>query len=151
MKYNTQNGSNAYRATQERYRFPILVLAGILFLSTSLTLLAVACADPLSLQSDGTQKNREELISQEKGDRLPSELVDAVRQDLSLRTGVSSEKLKVIEASRETWPDGCLGLAKPDEFCIQMLVEGWRVVVSDGSQTWVYRTDGEGSTIRLRD
>jgi len=26
------------------------------------------------------------------------------------------------------------------------LVEGWRIVLSDGSQTWVYRTDSKGES-----
>jgi len=30
-----------------------------------------------------------------------------------------------------------------------MIVEGWRVVVSDGSQTWVYRTNARGNIWRL--
>jgi hypothetical protein len=57
--------------------------------------------------------------------------------------------LKVTESSRQSWSDTCLGLGKADEICGQMIVEGWRVVVSDGSQTWVYRTNARGNIWRL--
>ena len=82
-------------------------------------------------------------------DPLPSAVANAVRQDLSRRTNISPDKFKVVKATPQTWPDGCLGLAQPDEFCLQMLVEGWRVVISDSNQTWVYRTDSQGRTLRL--
>ncbi len=79
---------------------------------------------------------------------LPSAVAQAVRQDLSTQ-GISANKLTITEVERQTWPDTCLGLAQPDEMCGQMLVEGWRVVLSNGRQTWVYRTDLQGQTLRL--
>lgn len=80
---------------------------------------------------------------------LPPAVALAVRQDLSTQTGISPEKLTITEVERQTWPNSCLGLAQPDEFCGQMLVEGWRVVLSNGRQTWVYRTDLKGQVFRL--
>jgi hypothetical protein len=40
-------------------------------------------------------------------------------------------------------------LLKTDEICGQTIVEGWRVVVSDGRQSWVYRTNSRGNILRL--
>ncbi|MEB3277726.1 MAG: hypothetical protein VKK42_02240 [Lyngbya sp.] len=87
----------------------------------------------------------------EQVDSLPSGVAEAVRQDLSKETGVTPEQLTITNVERQTWPNTCLGLAQPDELCGQMLVEGWRVVVSNGRQTWVYRTDFNGRVIRLED
>ena len=81
--------------------------------------------------------------------QLPATLAAAVRQDLSRQTGIAAGKLKVTESSRQSWPNTCLGIAKADEICGQMIVEGWRVVVSDGRQTWVYRTNARGNVLRL--
>ncbi|MEG4348760.1 hypothetical protein QUA74_03330 [Microcoleus sp. LAD1_D3] len=81
--------------------------------------------------------------------QLPATVAAAVRQELSDSTGIAADKLKVIESSGQSWPNTCLGLAKADEVCGQMIVEGWRVVVSDGSQTWVYRTNARGNVLRL--
>lgn len=102
----------------------------------------LALADSVSNVATELLKNEE--VSQD----LPAEIDKAIRSQLSETTGIAPEELKVIEASKQTWPDGCLGLAQPDELCTQMLITGWRVVMSDGRQTWVYRTDNQGNTIR---
>ncbi|OCR01177.1 hypothetical protein BCD67_17580 [Oscillatoriales cyanobacterium USR001] len=90
------------------------------------------------------------LVQNELGrDRqLPPQVAIAVRQDLSKQTNIPLEKLKITEFSSESWPNTCLGLPKPDELCGQMIVEGWRVVLSDGSQNWVYRSDRTGKVLR---
>ncbi len=58
---------------------------------------------------------------------------------------------KIEETGKQpkTWPDGCLGLAKPGEFCTQALVQGWRIILTDNQKTWVYRTDSSGANLRL--
>ncbi|SKB12003.1 conserved exported hypothetical protein [Planktothrix sp. PCC 11201] len=86
------------------------------------------------------------------GDRakvLPPAVDKKIRETIAQESGVIVQDLKIVEARQQTWPDTCLGLAKTDEICGQMLVSGWRVVVSDGRQTWVYRTDAQGRIIRL--
>lgn len=81
--------------------------------------------------------------------QLPAEIAQALRQDLQRKIGIPPTQVKVTEAERQTWPNSCLGLAKSDELCAQMLVEGWRVVLSDDSETWVYRTDDRGRRLRM--
>ncbi|MEG3980929.1 hypothetical protein QUA08_09155 [Microcoleus sp. T3B2] len=81
--------------------------------------------------------------------KLPATVAAAVRRELSDSTGIAADKLKVTESSGQSWPNTCLGLSKADEICGQMIVEGWRVVVSDGRQTWVYRTNARGNILRL--
>jgi hypothetical protein len=82
-------------------------------------------------------------------DRLPRTVADAVIKDLSRREKIPASSLKIAEYSRETWSDSCFGLGKLNELCAQVIVEGWRVVVSDGRQNWVYRTDRRGRTFAL--
>jgi len=81
--------------------------------------------------------------------QLPATVAAALRRELSRSSGIAADKLKVTESSRQSWSDTCLGLGTTDEICGQMIVEGWRVVVSDGSQTWVYRTNARGNIWRL--
>jgi hypothetical protein len=99
------------------------------------------------LGSDSLTANSENLA--QKTRQLPAAVAAAVRQDLSRQTGIAPGKLKVIESSPQSWPNTCLGLAKADEICGQTIVEGWRVVVSDGRQSWVYRTNSRGNILRL--
>ena len=140
------------------------LLTGVLSISTSLSLVQNATA--------ATQKNsasniatKGELISdrtsndddddnsdRQRGNttsKLPANVANAVLVDLSKQTTISTGQLQVTQYSRQTWPDACLGLAKPGEMCSQAVVEGWRVVVSNGQQNWVYRTDRNGRVLRL--
>lgn len=87
--------------------------------------------------------------SRQNPNQLPASIVEAVRLDLSRQTGIAARRLRVTESSRQSWPNTCLGLGTSDELCAQMIVEGWRVVVSDGRQIWVYRTDARGKILRL--
>ncbi len=82
-------------------------------------------------------------------ENLSDRVAQAVITDLSKQTGIPKEKLKITRYSRQTWSNGCLGIAKPDEICTQALVEGWRVVVSGNNRTWVYRSDRNGRIVRL--
>ena len=93
--------------------------------------------------------NFAESTRQNPPNQLPPTVAAAVRQDLSRSTGIAADKLKVTESSRQSWPNTCLGLGSSDEICGQMIVEGWRVVISDGRQTWVYRTNARGNVLRL--
>lgn len=81
---------------------------------------------------------------------LPQSIANTVLRDVSRRTGLPRSSFDIVEAERQTWPDGCLGLAKPDEFCTQALVSGWRVVVTDGRREWIYRTGGTSQPIQVR-
>ena len=79
----------------------------------------------------------------------PNSVIAATRQDLSQKTNISVNRLQIQAAQPQTWPDGCLGLAKPGEFCTQALVQGWRIILTDKQKTWVYRTDSSGANLRL--
>lgn len=141
-----------------------LVLTGTLSLGTGITLLHSAIAAPRNISQEVTDEmliDYSDRVKQtswrsflaEPNDsrinRLPHAVAEATRQDLSRQVGIPVEKLRITESSRKTWPDGCLGLPKPDQLCTQALVEGWHITLSDGSKTWVYRTDGKGRVLRL--
>ncbi len=79
----------------------------------------------------------------------PAALVNTLRKDLSKRTGIASNKLQVVASSRQTWPDGCLGLATSGQMCTQAIVSGWRITFANGSRRWIYRTDATGRVYRL--
>lgn len=78
-------------------------------------------------------------------------LVRAVIRDLGRRTNVAQRSLTMVESTRQTWPDSCLGLTRSGEFCSQATVEGWRLRLTDGQQNWFYRTDLTGNLLRLEE
>ncbi len=91
---------------------------------------------------------KKDSISKNETKKTPTEVINAVKEKLSSMLNIDPNELEVREAIRKTWPNGCLGLAKPDELCTQALVEGWQIVISYQNRTWIYRTDSKGLNIR---
>ncbi len=79
---------------------------------------------------------------------LPDQVANQVKTAIAQSANISAEAIQITNAEPHTWPNGCLGLANPDEFCTQALVEGWQVEATNGETTWTYRTDATGSQIR---
>lgn len=107
-----------------------------------------ASASLLHYQSSSIISFQPTLVSQAS---LPTSVETAIRQDLSSRTDLKGDKFTLKQSSPQTWSDGCLGLGSKDELCTQALVNGWRVVMEYQDQTWVYRSDDTGLTVRLED
>lgn len=82
---------------------------------------------------------------------LPPSIVTAIQNDLRRRSGLEPGSYTIARATQRTWSDGCLGLGGPAEGCLAALTPGWRVVVTsnNGRATWVYRTNRDGSSVRL--
>jgi hypothetical protein len=81
--------------------------------------------------------------------QIPQRVVRRVQRDLAQRFQVPRRDLSVVNFSRETWSDSCLGLAAPNERCATATVEGWRIELTNGQQNWVYRTDLRAEVIKL--
>jgi hypothetical protein len=74
-------------------------------------------------------------------------VIQSIQKNVKKQFGVP--KILVVSMTEQEWPDGCLGLAKSNEACTAAIVPGWRVEVTDNLQTWFYRTDRTGKTLRL--
>lgn len=123
--------------------FAGLLLTGFLSGGAELMLLKAANAAPRSTQP------ATETAQNQRANRLPPAIANAVRRDLSRLVNVRMNQLQVVSAERKTWPDRCLGVPNPAELCAPALTEGWQVVMSDGSSQWTYRTDSTGQTVRM--
>lgn len=104
---------------------------------------------PVSFNLKPIEANIVTQTTPQASESLPQSVAEAVRQDLAQQVGIKPDQLTITQATIQTWPDSCLGLAKSGEMCAQVLVEGWRVFLSNGQQVWVYRTDTQGKTLRL--
>lgn len=80
---------------------------------------------------------------------LPPEVKSAVLNDAVKLTGKTVSALKILSVKQQQWSDGCLGLGKANEICLQAITPGYKVVVTDGLKNWTYRTDNLGNTVRL--
>ncbi len=80
---------------------------------------------------------------------LPKVVKSAVLSDATKRAGTPVGKLRIIKSQKQSWADSCLGLAEPDKICAQVIVPGWKVIVSDGQNELIYRTDNKGKQVKL--
>ncbi len=124
-----------------RSHLPLKLISSIALISA----LSLISGIPLLQASAAPARTSSELLDYS----YPKSLSWRVRRDLARRINIPAQSLRVTEAQRQTWKDGCLELAAPDEMCTQQLVEGWRVVVAYGRQTWVYHTDAQGRSLRI--
>jgi hypothetical protein len=107
---------------------------------TSLAISIATCSTPIALSQPTPS------TSAKKGAPAPA-VIQSIRQAIKKQFKVS--QITVVSATEQKWPDGCLGLPGNQEICTQAIVLGWRVEVSDNLQTWVYRSDSTGKTLRL--
>lgn len=67
-----------------------------------------------------------------------------MREDLAGRLGADIDAVSVSAFREVTWPDGCLGVRRPNGLCTQALVDGFLALLV-GSDGKVYRYHGSGS------
>jgi hypothetical protein len=80
---------------------------------------------------------------------LPVEPAATVaRKDLAAKLNIDEKAIVIMEVEEKTWSDGCLGLAKPGEFCTQALVPGFKVEMLAKGESYTYRTNQSGTVIR---
>ncbi|HEY9728217.1 MAG TPA: hypothetical protein V6D50_17335 [Chroococcales cyanobacterium] len=135
-----------HTTSPSRQIFAALVLASMLSLGAGTTFVNAATPDSAG-SSQGVSN-----LKQIRTDGIPRSVLIAIRRDIMQRTKTPPGQLRLVSLTQETWSDSCLGLGQPNESCAQILIEnGWRVVMTDGSKTWNYRTDGTGRIVRLEE
>ncbi len=79
----------------------------------------------------------------------PPAVVAAIN-DLSKRTGIPAEEIVLVTAEDMQWNDSCLGLAAPDEMCLQVITPGFLIILEAGGIQYEYHTNMDGSVLRYR-
>lgn len=78
------------------------------------------------------------------------EAVSNVKIMVSQNTNTEIGKVIVLTAFEKEWPDACLGLAKSGEMCAQVITPGYEVTVEASGKTYIYRTNSDGTVLRLQ-
>ncbi|MEH2152637.1 hypothetical protein [Nostoc sp.] len=136
---------NYFNTNQGRI-FTALILTGILSVASGLTLIKDATGASTNLL---LETSNEVIKDNLKSNRLPRPVANAVLQDLARRQGILTRQLQIIDYHQQKWRNGCLELPQPDELCTEALVPGWRIVVSNGKENWIYHTNNNGRSLRL--
>lgn len=90
------------------------------------------------------------VVAQQSADQpsLPLLIRNDLRLHVAQENGVPYEAVRVVNATAEIWTDSCFGLGGPAESCLAVRYPGWRVELTDGQQTWIYRSDRTGRILR---
>ncbi|KYC43714.1 hypothetical protein WA1_00670 [Scytonema hofmannii PCC 7110] len=123
-------------------------LTNVMLASSVLASFAVA---PVAAKAETVRlaQHSSSIYPQSLDNDLPRPIAIAVIEDLSERTRQPVKNFRIIQAESHAWSDSCLGLSQPGTSCAQRIVPGWQVLVTNGSQNWIYRTNASGNLIRL--
>lgn len=114
---------------------------------------------PSSVASLGKSTNESQMMTSKQTPTLPPSISTAIQNNLQQQTGMELNNFTITSSTPETWSDACLGLANSSQFCAQILTPGWRVIISnqsnhsnhnnDAQNTWIYRTNRDGTVLRV--
>ncbi len=81
--------------------------------------------------------------------KVPAEVMDKIMADLEQRLGSKPEAVTVVKSEAVTWNDGSLGCPKRGVFYIQVLIEGYWVILQVGPTQYDYHVGSNGTPIVL--
>jgi hypothetical protein len=76
---------------------------------------------------------------------VPGDILDQIIADLLKRTHAEQDEIQVTKAEEVVWNDGALGCPQPGEFYIQVLINGYWVVLEVDGIAYDYRVADKGS------
>jgi len=87
----------------------------------------------------------DEEMGMDSTDAISASAAAVLADELAL----SPDEITVVSAEQTEFSDGCLGLGRPDEACLQAITPGWLVMLSAGGQQYEAHTDLTGTMVRL--
>ena len=75
--------------------------------------------------------------------------LDAATQATADLLNVPKESITLVGEKSEQWPDSCLGLPEPGEMCAMVFTSGFRITLAVGANTVIWRTNQDGTNVRL--
>lgn len=69
------------------------------------------------------------------------EIIAHAKEDLAVRKSVSMGKIVLKHIEAVDWPDASLGCPEEGKACAQVIMPGYRLVLSDGTADFEYHTD----------
>lgn len=80
---------------------------------------------------------------------VDSPAVQAAITALAQQLNIDAQSIKVVSVAEVEWPDGCLGLAKPDQMCTQVIVPGYRVMLEANGVQYEVRVSMNGKQVAI--
>jgi uncharacterized secreted protein with C-terminal beta-propeller domain len=79
------------------------------------------------------------LVREQPGDKMARLAV----ADLAKRLEIDPSRIEIVRVEAHRWPDGCLGIHRPDAACTLAIVPGFFVRLKALDKDYVYHTDSE--------
>jgi hypothetical protein len=76
---------------------------------------------------------------------VPPDLIDAMKADLANRLGVDPSTIRLVSGRSVTWSDSSLGCPEPEQMYLQVLTDGYQVILEAGGAQYDYRADTRGN------
>lgn len=74
-------------------------------------------------------------------------IISQIKNDLTRKTGISMDKINILEVDAVEWPDGGLGCGKPGIEYIQVITPGFRISLEADGKIFTYHTDASTQII----
>lgn len=84
-----------------------------------------------------------------KSAKEQSEVVGYAKRDLANRIAFPLQEITLSSISKVQWPDGSLGCPKKGMMYVQMVILGYKIILTADGKNYDYRTDLEGNIILL--
>ena len=78
-----------------------------------------------------------------------SPAVQAAVAALAQQLNIDPQTIKVVSVEQVEWSDGCLGLGRPDQDCLQVIVPGFRVMLEANGARHEVRTNLNGKQVAI--
>ena len=82
---------------------------------------------------------------------VPNLALSAAIQATAEMLEVPKGLIQLVRKEAQDWPDSCLGLAEAGESCLTVITPGFRLTLETDEHTVVWRTNSDGSTVRLEE
>ena len=76
-----------------------------------------------------------------------AKIVARAKKDLARRRGISGDRIFLRQVETVTWLDASLVCPLPGRMYAQVLIPGYRLVLSDGTTDFEYHTDNFGRVV----
>jgi hypothetical protein len=84
---------------------------------------------------------------------LADKAVEAVKQAAvqaaATWSGMAADQLTVDQVEPVQWPNSCMGCARPDQTCLEMVMPGYRVLVRSGDLVIEVHSDATGRLVQV--
>lgn len=80
---------------------------------------------------------------------VPEDILRLAYDDLAARLSISWLEISLVNGEQVDFPDSCLGIARPEMACMQVITPGYRIQLQAGGQVYTYVTNLEGSQVML--